>query len=39
LGDLVIIATFGLMDEEEAKTFRPKVVLVDEKNKITAVKN
>lgn len=39
LGDLVIIATFGLMDETEARTFRPKVVLVDEKNRITAVKN
>ncbi len=39
LGDLVIIATFGLMDDEEIKTFRPKVVLVDEKNRITAVKD
>ena len=39
LGDLVIIATFGLMDEEEARAFRPKVVLVDEKNRISAIKN
>ncbi len=39
LGDLVIIASFGLMNESEIKTFRPKVVLVDEKNRITAVKN
>src|SRR3954463_12425038 len=30
-GDLVIIATFADMDEAEARTHKPKVVLVDEK--------
>ena len=38
LGDLLIICTYGLMDDEEIKTFQPKVVLVDEKNKITGLK-
>src|SRR5216683_4073985 len=31
-GDLVIIATFTELDEAEAKSHRPKIVLVDEKN-------
>ena len=38
LGDLLIICTFGPMTDEEIKTWKPKVVLVDENNKITAVK-
>ena len=33
-GDLVIIATFTELDEAEAKSHRPKIVLVDEKNNI-----
>jgi aspartate 1-decarboxylase len=33
-GDLVIIATFAHMDEAEARAHKPKVVLVDEKNRI-----
>jgi aspartate 1-decarboxylase len=33
-GDMVIIATFAMVDEEELKTFRPTVVQVDEKNNI-----
>jgi len=33
-GDLVIIAGFALMDEEEARAYVPKHVLVDEKNQI-----
>jgi len=32
-GDLVIIATFADMEEAEAVAWRPKVVLVDEKNR------
>jgi len=32
-GDMVIIATFGLMDEEQARTWEPTVVLVDERNR------
>ena len=34
INDLVIIATFTLMDEAQAKMHEPKVVLVDEKNRI-----
>jgi aspartate 1-decarboxylase len=33
-GDLAIIATFGEMSDEEARTHQPKVVLVDSKNRI-----
>jgi aspartate 1-decarboxylase len=33
-GDLVIIATFAQMDDAEARVHRPKVVLVDEKNRV-----
>jgi len=33
-GDLVIIATFADMDEKEARVYEPRVVLVDEENRI-----
>jgi aspartate 1-decarboxylase len=33
-GDLVIIIAYCQMDENEAKTFKPKVVLVNEKNQV-----
>jgi aspartate 1-decarboxylase len=33
-GDLVIIATFADFEEADARTHRPNVVLVDEKNRI-----
>jgi aspartate 1-decarboxylase len=33
-GDIVIVATFADMDENEARTYRPKVIFVDEKNRI-----
>ena len=33
-GDLVIIATFGEMTEEEARRHRPRVVRVDAKNRL-----
>ncbi len=35
-GDLVILATFAELEESEARTFVPTVVLVDRKNKIVA---
>ncbi|HEX9291688.1 MAG TPA: aspartate 1-decarboxylase [Anaeromyxobacteraceae bacterium] len=35
-GDKVILATFAEMDESEARSFAPQVVLVDEKNGIVA---
>lgn len=33
-GDLVIIIGYGLMDDDEARTFQPNVVFVDGDNKI-----
>lgn len=33
VGDLIIIAAFGWMPEEEAQAWKPKVVFVDEKNR------
>ena len=38
VGDRIIIASFAMMDEEEAKSYKPTVVLVDEKNRIIRVK-
>ena len=35
-GDLVILATFGEMDSEEAKVFEPKVILVDRDNRVVS---
>ena len=32
IGDVVIIIAYAQMDEKEARTFVPKVVMVDEKN-------
>jgi aspartate 1-decarboxylase len=37
-GDLVILATFGEMDGEEARTFEPKIVMVDENNRIKTMR-
>ncbi len=34
-GDLVIIANYGWMTTEEAETVAPKVVFVDDRNRIT----
>ncbi len=36
-GDLVILAAYGWMTEEEAAARKPKVVFVDEKNRITSL--
>ena len=33
-GDMVILIGYGLMDEEEARSYQPKVIFVDEKNQI-----
>ncbi len=35
-GDRVILATFAEFEEAEARGFRPKVVLVDDRNRIAA---
>ena len=37
-GDLVILATFGEMDGEEARTFEPKIVMVDQHNRIKTLR-
>lgn len=34
-GDVVIIVSYGFMDEKDAPGFRPKIVKVNQKNKIT----
>lgn len=36
VGDLIIIATFGLFSDSEIDTFTPRLVFVDEKNQIQA---
>lgn len=33
-GDIVIVICYGLMDDEEAKTYKPHVVFVDAQNKM-----
>jgi aspartate 1-decarboxylase len=37
-GDLVILATFGEMDSEEARDFEPKIVIVDKHNRIKSIR-
>ncbi|MEA3329015.1 MAG: aspartate 1-decarboxylase [Candidatus Omnitrophota bacterium] len=37
-GDKVIIIAYGLMDTKEAVSIKPKIVYVDEKNKIKRIK-
>jgi aspartate 1-decarboxylase len=36
-GDLVIILSLGMMNEEEVRALKPKVVFVDEQNRIMRV--
>lgn len=38
-GDKVIIMSYAFMDENEAKSYRPTVVFVDEDNKVSEVIN
>ena len=33
-GDLVIVIAYGVMDDAEARTHRPRVVFVDERNAV-----
>lgn len=35
-GDLLIIATYGLVEEEQAASHKPKIVLLDRHNRIAA---
>lgn len=39
VGDKVIIIAYALMDENEAKTFAPTVIVLDEKNRIVRIKH
>ncbi len=38
LGDLLIICTYAPMNENEVASYKPKIVFVDEKNRITGLK-
>ncbi len=38
IGDEIIIITYGTYSEEELKTYKPTVILLDKKNKIVDVK-
>ncbi len=38
-GDMVILACFGEMTDEEARVFEPKVVLVDRDNRVASVRS
>lgn len=38
-GDTVIIIAYTMVDEREAQSFKPKVVMVDEKNKIQEIRD
>jgi len=36
VGDRIILAVYGLCEEAEARTVKPRIVLVDEKNRIVS---
>lgn len=38
-GDIIIIMAFAIFEKEEAKTFKPTIVLLDENNTVNLVKN
>ncbi|ACV61195.1 aspartate 1-decarboxylase [Desulfofarcimen acetoxidans DSM 771] len=38
-GDTVIIIAYTMLDAEEAKTFQPRIVFLDEKNRVERVAN
>lgn len=37
-GDVIIIISYGLFEREEAKVFNPRIVFVDENNKVVEIK-
>lgn len=39
VGDLVIISTFAMLSETELRSYRPRVVFVDDRNRCTATKD
>ena len=38
VGDEIIIISYGLMETEEARRFKPSIIFVDDKNRISKVK-
>lgn len=38
VGDKVIIIAYAMMEEQEAKTFRPKILILDDHNHIEKIK-
>ncbi len=38
VGDIIIVAAYGYMDDAEMERFAPKIVLMDEGNRIAEVK-
>ncbi len=38
-GDIVIIISYGMFDQNEARTFQPKIVFMDESNKVVKTDN
>lgn len=34
VGDTIIVITYGLMDNEEAKSYKPKIAFMDKNNKV-----
>lgn len=39
VGDKVIIIAYAMMDENEAKAFKPNVLILDEKNRVVRIKH
>lgn len=39
VGDKVIIIAYAMMDENEAKAFKPNVLILDEKNRVIRIKH
>jgi len=39
IGDVIIIMSYGLFERDEAKKFAPKIVFVDENNKVVEIKD
>lgn len=39
VGDKVIIIAYAMMDEKEAKTFQPNILILDDRNKIVKIKH
>jgi aspartate 1-decarboxylase len=38
VGDLLIICTYATMSEEDAATYKPKVLLLDENNRVSEIR-